>query len=112
MRTLKLMSRPTRKPAQAQVSKKLRFVNGSEFLNRLQFNHDLIVNNEVYSIATIQMYCFVVDREWDFGSKRNTAQCKFMTKTGLISRLQQTRSEFAMDFECCRNDLARSDLRV
>ena len=64
-----------------QIRHQLRLVNWKNFVNRLQLYSNLVVDDEVYAITTIEVDALVFDRETYFGAKAQLSKRQFSTKT-------------------------------
>jgi hypothetical protein len=79
-------------------------VNALDALDALQLNDDQAFYQDIDSISAIKFRAFVVDRQWNFFLKLETAKSQFVAKAIAIGRLQQASTQFAMHFNACADD--------
>ena len=74
-------------------------------MNRFQLGHgfefydDGIFNEQINSIAAIEMNSFIVDRQWVLRLEGNAGQMKLTGEALLICGFQQTGAKMPMDFD-------------
>ena len=67
--------------------------------NRLQFNNDLIVTDEVRYVVLLKRPPFVAQRQWHLRPRGDAQQSKLDLDTLLENRLQKTAALVLIDFE-------------
>jgi hypothetical protein len=68
-------------------------MHGREFFDRLNFNDDKVVNDEIHAKTRIEMNVFVCNRRRHLTTDSGAAKAEFMNQTKLINRLQKTRTQ-------------------
>ena len=81
------------------IREQLGIVNRFQLGHGLQFHDDGIFNEEIDSIAAIEMNPFIVDRERVFRFEGNAGQMKLTGQALLICGFQQTGAKMSMDFD-------------
>jgi len=61
-------------------------MNRQNSFNGLQLEDNLLFNDEVDSVATVQLHIFVDDGQFDLLPKTEAVEFQFVTQTSLISR--------------------------
>ena len=79
----------------------------SQLGHGLEFNDNLLLHEQVDSVAQINGNILVVYREWDFRSNAKLPVSELCPKALLINFLEQARSKGLMDFDGCINNGAR-----
>ena len=72
---------------------------GCRGFDRLEFQNDLVVDEDVHAISAIQPGALVFDRERGLGFEGDVVQVQFMGEASLIGRLQQAGAEVLVDFD-------------
>src|SRR5438128_8402182 len=95
--TLKLISKPS-------------FVHRLDRRNGLELDHD-VVDKKIHAISTVNLGALVRDGKRHLPQVRDLAERQFARETFLISRSEQPRAKFAMNFNSRANDFS-SDVSV
>ncbi len=80
-------------------------MNRRYLIYRFQLNDHPSFNNEVDSIPTIQMSPFVDHRQGLLMNEAQISQVEFVAQTFLIGGFEESRTQHAMDFNRCADDL-------
>ena len=75
-----------------------------EFLDRFEFHNELVFNDKVYAVATIQLNAFVRNWKRALTLKSDTRKTQLATETFLISRLEQPWAEGFVNLYAGPND--------
>jgi hypothetical protein len=103
-RGIKVDDKPYLLAGQTHISKQLRFVNSLDALNTLQLNDHRILDEQVDSVATVQMDALVHDRQINFSPVANASQVELMTEALFVGRFEKTRTECPMHFDGSANN--------
>jgi hypothetical protein len=107
-RNVEINEKPETLSAKFQIGQKLSLEQRQESLNRLEFNNDLIINQQVESQPAINSYIVVCDWKIYLALKVNIALVQFVTQTLLVDRFQQSRSQSGVHTERGINNYLRS----
>ena len=69
----------------------------------LELYHDFPADDDVQSIATVNLRAFILQRQWLLPFKGYVSQLKLSAQTFLMGRFQKTGAECAMDLDGCAN---------
>jgi hypothetical protein len=69
------------------------FVNREQCFDALQFDDDRILDQQIKSIARVQMQAVLENRECDLRLSSNACLLEFVHQAGLINALQHTESD-------------------
>ena len=64
------------------------------------------LDQNVYSVSTVEPNVFVFDRLRNLKMKRNSVAAQFMSQTSFVGRLDQARPEVPMDFNRATDETA------
>ena len=56
------------------IGEQLGLVYGEDSINTFEFDHYRIFNDHVHAITAIELYAFVLDREWDLALETQALQ--------------------------------------
>lgn len=90
---------------QPQVCQYLRHVNGQNFLNTLDLNHDALLNKNVNPIPAVKSAPVVQHGQRNLSLNTQPALREFMRQTRLICRFEQARAKLAMNSDRRSDDL-------
>lgn len=92
------------KPGQSQLSQNLFAVNRGEFLHRLQFDDNQVLNDNVGPETLIEGETIVIDRDSNlpFGCESRVSQ--FMHKNHFVNRFEQSRPGLFVDLDSIVNN--------
>jgi hypothetical protein len=82
-------------------------MNGQQSFDCLQFENQLPLNDKIQPISTFKLHSFILNRQRNLPFECKLPERQFVTKTFFISRLQQPRTETAMNFNARTNYLIR-----
>ena len=75
-------------------------------LDCFQLDHDFVFNNEVDSVATVELHIFIDDRQLDLLPKVEAVKLQFAAHACLVCRFQKSRAENAMNLNSSRDDIS------
>jgi hypothetical protein len=88
-----------------EMGQQLDLADGRHMLDGLQLHDDYLFDDEVHAVAAVQSAALIDERQWNLPAENNASQGEFVSQTGLVSRLQETRSQSSMDFDGGPDDL-------
>src|SRR5687768_9935904 len=88
-----------------QVSQNLCLMDRKDLRDRLHFNYDGVVHEQIQTVMTIERDALVGERYPQFGDEGEFARRQFTLQTGGVGRLEQAGSEIAVNFDRCCNDV-------
>jgi len=78
-----------------------------DLLHALQLDHDCFSDQQVNSVAAVQLHLFVLYGEINLPAERDVPQPKLMAQTLLIGRLKKAGSQGAVNLDRSAYDLFR-----
>jgi hypothetical protein len=93
-------NRATREP---QIRQQHRVMNWCKILDRLKFDDDPVINQKIDAITTIEFHISVDQRKRFLTLKRDSTMLEIVRQTFFVCRLQQARSQDAMDLNRSAN---------
>lgn len=78
-----------------------------DLLHALQLDDDCFSDQQVDSVATVQLHLFVLYGELDLPAKGNAPKAKLMAQTLLIGGLEKAGAQGAVNLDCGAYDLLR-----
>ena len=94
-------------PRQFHVGQQLSFVNAFDSLDALQFDDELVFDENVNSVSTIDLNVFVLYRQRMLELKRHSLATQLMRQTLFVGRFQQSRPKVPMYFDGTTDDTIR-----
>jgi len=85
-------------------------MNGLQLLDRFQLDDYDVVDEKIDTQTMIQYKPFVMNRKRMLSFKPDVAQFELLTQARLVDRLEQSRTQSAMHFECCVNNVCDEPL--
>ncbi|MGB7600223.1 MAG: hypothetical protein WBM24_07960 [Candidatus Sulfotelmatobacter sp.] len=76
----------------------------NDLLHGLQFDDDLIIDDQIYLVSTIELQAFVRNGEVDLAFKGQSAKVQFMAEALFVGRFKQPGSGLAVDLDGRPND--------
>jgi hypothetical protein len=80
-----------------KVANRLSVVDWQQRFDSLYLDDELVFNDEVEAIGTLQPHAFVHDGNGNLAAKSQTTQGQLMNERTLIDRLEEPGSELTMD---------------
>lgn len=87
------------KTAQTHVRENLCFVDWREDFNRLDFEQNTSLYDEIQSIATFEVRVLIHDWQGHLAAEGNTAQRQFVSEAVLVRRFQQSRPKLPVNLD-------------
>lgn len=84
--------------SQFHVGEQLGFVDAKQTFHALKFQKNLMVNQHIDAVTTIQPKTFVFDRQGMLCQKGNALELEFVGEALLVGRFQQPRPQIAVHF--------------
>jgi hypothetical protein len=75
--------------AEAKVGQELRFVNRVYGVHRLDLEDEIIVDNDIHLVMTVEFNAFVADWKPLATNERDSGKVQLMTQAGLVRTFQQ-----------------------
>src|SRR5580704_570783 len=97
---------------QAQVGHHLRFVNWRQAFDRLELEQDLLLYNEVDTVAAIAEHSLVADRNGSLTLETHLAERQLSAQASLVRRLQEPRAQRSVHFDDAADDLLSPILKT
>lgn len=79
-------------------------MNGKNVLQALDLENYGVLDNQIESVSTIQLYTLVFHRERNLPLKGDAAKVEFMTETLFIGGFKKSRAERTMNLDGSPND--------
>lgn len=79
-------------------------MDATESIDALKFEDQLVFDEDIDSMATVQTDTFVLDRQRMFELEADSIEREFPGKALLIGRLEQARAKDPMNFDRTAND--------
>ncbi len=76
-----------------------------ELFNRLDFQNDIVLDEQIEPVRAIQMHTFVFDRQMNLPLKPKAQAAKFIAEALFICRFQQPRPEMSVNLNRCSDYL-------
>ena len=80
-------------------------VNGEKLFDCFDLEDDPAIDDQIDPIAAVEEHAFVLENERALILEREPAERKFAAQTCLVGRLQEARSEMAVDFDASSDDV-------
>jgi hypothetical protein len=75
-------------------------VHPEDFVDSLQLNDELVLNQDIDSASAIELQPLVFDRQGPLELEREAGKLQLARQTLFIGRLQQARTELSVNLEC------------
>lgn len=66
-------------------------------LHGFHLDHYVLSDQEIDAISTVDSHAAVPDRHWDLAKKGNAPLRQFMSKAGLVDRLEKARAKLSVN---------------
>lgn len=86
--------------AQPELGEDLFAVNSRKFFNRLQFDNDFVLDQEVSAKSLVEDQCVISNRDGNLPFNAKVVLAQFMRQNHFINTLKETRSRLCVDREC------------
>jgi len=107
---VKIKQQPSLNAAQTHVSEQPGFMDLLEAIHGLEFNDQGSGDNQVHSIAAVELDALVGNRKWHLPFKWQATELQFMAKAFLIGRFEKARAKNTMNLNGSSNDFLREQI--
>lgn len=83
-------------------------MDGQELLDRLQFQYDFLLNNQIDLVSAVKLQPLVGKRYINLPLEGQPSKVQFVAEALFVSRLQESRAEMSMHFYRRAYDWGRS----
>jgi hypothetical protein len=107
---IEINQQPDLATSKLQISRQLGFMNRQNFLDRLNLDNDQPADNHIHPIPHVDPFVTISHRKSNLLQKRNFPSLELTGKALLVNRLQQSRTQGAMNRERSINNLADNQI--
>ena len=79
-------------------------MNGQYSRDRFQFEHDAVIDDDIKGVGAVEAYRLVDNGQRSLAFERQTEIMQLEAEAFLISRLEKSGTECAVDLDSCPND--------
>ena len=97
-------------PAEAQIGEELRRMNRQRLLNGLELDNYRVADEQIHPERGLKRNSLVLDREIDLALEGNATSVQLVTERRLIGRLEQSGTEYTVDFDRGAQNISRQCL--
>ena len=87
-------------------------MNWKEFIYRFEFQNDATFDEQIDSIAGVQCYIAVTNRQRFFNFDGHIILGQFVSQTNSIRSFEQTRTQFLVNPDCATDNLSRKIVTI
>ena len=98
-RVVEVDQKPDLDPSEFHVGQQLSFVNSLDRFDAFEFDDQSILDQNVNSIAAIELNVFVLHRSWILNLERDSISTEFVRQTLLVCGFQQSRSQESVNLD-------------
>jgi len=95
-----------------EVRQQLRFVKRGQTAHGLDFEDDLVLDQDVEAIPAVDEESVVADGLWLLALDMETASSQLEAQARLVGRLKEPRPERTVDLDCRSDDLLRKRIQL